>query len=42
MRTLFIDVASMLWGFNIEMALDGDGQPVVPSRTEVVDEGVVA
>ena len=40
-QALFIDIASMLWGLNIEKAVDASGSVIVPSRTAVVDEGVV-
>ena len=41
-RTLFIDIASLMWAFNIEAATDEGGKPILPSRLEMVDEGVVA
>lgn len=40
-QALFIDMASMLWACNIEKALDASGKPIVPSRTDCVDEGLV-
>ena len=40
-QALFIDIASMLWAASIEKALDADGRPIVPSRTECLDEGLV-
>lgn len=38
---LFISFATMLWAFNIEKAVDADGQPIVPSSEDFVDEGLV-
>ncbi|CAL1709871.1 unnamed protein product [Somion occarium] len=40
-QALFIDIASMLWATSIERALDSDGRPVIPSRTDCLDEGLV-
>ena len=40
-QALFIDVASLLWAVSIEKAAGEDGKPIVPSRTECVDEGLV-
>ena len=40
-QALFIDVASLLWAVSIEKAVGPDGKPIVPSRTECVDEGLV-
>ena len=40
-QVLFIDVASLLWAVSIEKAVGADGKPIVPSRTECVDEGLV-
>jgi hypothetical protein len=40
-QALFIDVASLLWAVSIEKAVGADGKPIVPSRTECVDEGLV-
>ncbi|KAJ3558855.1 hypothetical protein NM688_g681 [Phlebia brevispora] len=40
-QSLFMDFATMLWAFNIEKAADVDGKTIVPSRTDVLDEGLV-
>ena len=40
-QALFIDFASMLWAFNIERACDSSGNLITPSRTDIVDEGLV-
>ncbi|TFK64025.1 cytochrome P450 [Pluteus cervinus] len=40
-QTLFIDIVSLLWAASIEPALDSEGQIIVPSRTECIDEGLV-
>lgn len=40
-QALFIDIATLLWAFDIEKAIDKDGKIIVPSRTDFVDEGVV-
>jgi hypothetical protein len=40
-QALFIDIASLLWAVSIEKAVGEDGKPIVPSRTECVDEGLV-
>ena len=38
-QVLFIDVAYLLWAVK---AVGPDGKPIVPSRMECVDEGLVA
>lgn len=40
-QALFIDIASLLWAVNIEAPIGPDGKPILPSRTEFVDEGLV-
>ena len=40
-QALFIDIAAMLWAFNIETAVDLNNQPIIPSRADCVDEGLV-
>ncbi len=40
-QALFIDIACLLWAFNFEIASDDFGQPIVPSRTDCVNEGLV-
>ncbi|PSR77910.1 hypothetical protein PHLCEN_2v7652 [Hermanssonia centrifuga] len=40
-QSLFIAIATILWAVNIEQALDSDGRPIIPSRTDTVDDGVV-
>ncbi len=40
-QAIFIDVACLLWAFSFEMALDDSGKPIVPSRTDCIDEGLV-
>lgn len=40
-QALFIDIASLLWAATIEKAIDADGKPIIPSRTDCVDEGLV-
>lgn len=39
-QALFIDIATLLWAFDIGKAVDEDGQIIVPSRTDVVDNGL--
>ncbi|KAJ3552743.1 hypothetical protein NM688_g3992 [Phlebia brevispora] len=41
MRTLFIDIACMLWALDIHSLEDEHGKPVLPSRTACVDDGLV-
>ena len=40
-QTLFIDIAALLWAFDIGRAVDTDGQLIIPLRTAFVDEGLV-
>lgn len=42
-QSLFIALASMLWAFNIEKAVDADGKPINPPHgdLDVIDDGVV-
>lgn len=40
-QALFIDFACLLWAVNIQQAHDREGNPIIPSRTDVVDEGLV-
>ena len=40
-NALLIDMASILWAANIELERDADGKPILPSRTDCVDEGLV-
>ncbi|KAK7446329.1 hypothetical protein VKT23_014535 [Stygiomarasmius scandens] len=40
-QALFIDIACLLWAFNIEKAYDENGQVIIPSRTEMIDSGIV-
>ncbi|KAJ3553240.1 hypothetical protein NM688_g3720 [Phlebia brevispora] len=39
MRTLFIDVACLLWALEIEPPLSDDGHPILPDKTEATDDG---
>ncbi|KIM35577.1 hypothetical protein M413DRAFT_347955, partial [Hebeloma cylindrosporum] len=40
-NALFIDMASILWAATIELDRGPDGKPILPSRTDCVDEGLV-
>ncbi|KAJ3552786.1 hypothetical protein NM688_g3970 [Phlebia brevispora] len=40
MRTLFIDIACMLWALEFHPIKDEHGKPVLPSQTECVDDGL--
>lgn len=40
-QALFINIATILWAFDIDKALDAEGRPIVPSRTDCIDEGLV-
>ena len=40
-QSLFMDFATLLWAFEIKTACDADGHELTPSRTEVVDKGLV-
>ncbi|TFK67284.1 cytochrome P450 [Pluteus cervinus] len=38
---LFINIATLLWSVNVEPAYDQDGQAIVPSPTDWIDEGTL-
>jgi hypothetical protein len=40
-NALFIAMASILWAANIEPTHGTDGKLILPSRTALVDEGIV-
>ncbi|PSS37906.1 hypothetical protein PHLCEN_2v248 [Hermanssonia centrifuga] len=40
-QAFFINIATLLWAFDFEKALDNDGQPIIPSRTDCIDEGIM-
>ncbi|KDR81197.1 hypothetical protein GALMADRAFT_116228 [Galerina marginata CBS 339.88] len=40
-NALFINMASILWACNIELERGTDGKPVLPSRTDCIDKGLV-
>lgn len=40
-QEMFIDIASILWAFNIEKAVDPDGNVIMPSKTDCIDAGAV-
>ncbi|PSR85636.1 hypothetical protein PHLCEN_2v5365 [Hermanssonia centrifuga] len=40
-QALFIDIATLLWAVNIEKARDKNGEHIIPSRTDCLDEGLV-
>lgn len=35
-QALFIDIATLLWAFDIEKGIDKEGRIIVPSRTDFV------
>jgi hypothetical protein len=37
---LFIEMAMLLWAFDIELPTGADGQPILPDRFGIVDHGV--
>ncbi|KAH8101906.1 cytochrome P450 [Cristinia sonorae] len=39
-QSLFINIAHFLWAFNVEAALDANGEKRPPSLTDVIDAGV--
>ena len=39
-QSLFINIATMLWGANISPSVDNQGAPVLPSSTALVDKGL--
>ncbi|KAJ7843627.1 cytochrome P450 [Mycena olivaceomarginata] len=40
-QSLFIDMAYLVWALNIRKAKDSDGNPITPSRTDEIDDGLV-
>ncbi|KAJ3557244.1 hypothetical protein NM688_g1574 [Phlebia brevispora] len=40
-QALFMDFATLLWAFNIMKAKDENGEPITPSLSDCVDEGLV-
>ncbi|KAF9458686.1 cytochrome P450 [Collybia nuda] len=40
-QSLFMDIACILWALNIDQATDSQGNPIVPSKDDCVDEGIV-
>ena len=40
-QALFINIATILWGADIEAPLDSNGTPILPSLHEVNDKGVI-
>ncbi|KAF7790546.1 hypothetical protein EIP86_001502 [Pleurotus ostreatoroseus] len=40
-QALFMNVVFLLWAFDIRPAEDADGQPILPSRDDLVDDGLV-
>lgn len=40
-QALFINIVTVLWAVNIEKASDASGEPILPSRTDCVDESIV-
>ncbi|KAJ3558856.1 hypothetical protein NM688_g680 [Phlebia brevispora] len=40
-QALFINMAAMLWAFDMKPAVDANGEAIIPSRTECIDEGLV-
>ncbi|KAF7791631.1 hypothetical protein EIP86_002650 [Pleurotus ostreatoroseus] len=41
MRNLFIEIACVLWAFDISPFYDEKGEPVIPSETDCLDDGLV-
>ncbi|KAI0072737.1 cytochrome P450 [Panus rudis PR-1116 ss-1] len=41
-QSLFINIAQLLWAFNIQKAVDADGKEITPSLIDVIDAGVTA
>lgn len=41
-QALFMDIATILWAFNIEKAQTSQGELVTPSSDDILDEGVLA
>ena len=40
-EALYMTVACVLWALNIEPACGKDGRPILPSRDDLVQEGIV-
>ncbi|KAJ7810241.1 cytochrome P450, partial [Mycena olivaceomarginata] len=40
-QSLFIDMAYLVWALNIRKAKDSDGNPITPSRTDEIEDGLV-
>ena len=40
-RSVFIAITTMLWALNIEWEKDTNGDPIMPSSFEPVEEGIV-
>lgn len=40
-QMLFIDIATILWALNIDRANGSDGNPIIPSRHDFIDTGIV-
>jgi hypothetical protein len=40
-QVMFIQIAMLLWALNFEKPLDANGDPIVPSRSDCIDAGVV-
>ncbi len=40
-QSLFIDIATMLWAFDITKALDVNGEAITPSVSDFIEEGIV-
>jgi hypothetical protein len=38
---MFIQIAMLLWGFNITPAKDANGKDILPDSMKSVDEGLV-
>lgn len=36
-----MNIAAILWAFEISAPLGSDGTPIIPSRTDCIDEGIV-
>ncbi|TCD70035.1 hypothetical protein EIP91_005287 [Steccherinum ochraceum] len=39
-QSLFINIAQLLWAFDVKKAFDADGNEITPSLTDVIDAGV--
>jgi hypothetical protein len=40
-QSMFINLAYMVWALDIEPAKDSDGKPIIPLRTDWIDEGLI-